>query len=145
MKKSELKTVVKEILLEALNADMPEFPSGGKQLIFRVNAPVKVWRITDNAQPTNSYYGNAQIHQAPHDSVTLPVGMELHWGVMGVYSVANGKVQDKILLFEPKHPFEKEYGNYSDLWFKRNVEKGVLEFLGKKQTGLRYDVKYEKE
>lgn len=142
---TELKNVVKAVLLEQLNEGMPEFPSGGKQMVFRVNDPVKVWRVSGNAQPTNAYYGNAQISQAPHEAITLPVGTELHWGAMGVFSVVNGQVKDKILLFEPKHPFEKSYGNYKDLWFKHNVEKGMLEFLGEKNTGLRYDVTYEKE
>jgi hypothetical protein len=101
-------------------------------MVFDVLKPIKLWIYTGESRPTNAYYGNSQIFEPPNAPFTLRPGMQLWWGHNGTFIAV--KPEDRVvyhaLLFEPKHPFEKSYGNYKDLWFKKHVEDGDLRIAG---------------
>ena len=113
---------------------------------FRVLKPIQVWVYTNEAQPTNSYYGNARISEAPSEKYTIEPGMEILYTNRGSYVRTNPQshVAYQIGLFEPKPPFEKSYGNFKDLWYKNHVENGDLEALGDHIPSVKFELVFGK-
>jgi hypothetical protein len=107
---------------------------------FELLKPIQVWVITGPPAPTNAWYGNAQISESPTKKHILNPGDKLFWSPGGVFGQLKGKTDIfKVILFQPKSPFEKSYGNYTDLWFNRKVKDGELKLLSHNVPNLRYE------